>query len=91
MGSLQAMEMAEILDLDTALSWHLSSNHFPPVPLTMVQACKEAIWACNGGDADKLISLPEGVGYRGLTAAPAWAIVKGHHLAAWLEDNEDED
>jgi len=91
MGSLQAMEMAEILDIDTALSWHLRANHYPPVPLTMLEACKEAIWACNEWDSDKLISLPEGVWYRGATAAPAWAVVKGHHLAAWLDENEDDD
>ena len=90
MGSLQAMEMAEILDLDTALSWHLRANHSPPVPLTMMQACKEAIWACNEWEPDKLISLPEGVWYLGQTEAPAWAIAKSHHLAAWIH-NEDED
>jgi hypothetical protein len=56
----------------------------------MLEACKEAISACNEWESDRLISLPEGVWYRGATAAPAWAIVKGHHLAAWI-DNEDED
>jgi (2Fe-2S) ferredoxin len=51
----------------------------------MVQACIESIDACNEGNFDKLISLPEGVGYKGLTVAPANAIVEQHHLDAWIE------
>jgi (2Fe-2S) ferredoxin len=28
--------------------------------------------------------MPEGVSYKGLDTAPAWAIVEQHHLEAWL-------
>ncbi len=90
MGSLQARAMAELdsITLDEAIAWHLRSNHFPPVPLSMVPVCVEAINYANEGNFDKLISLPEGVGYKGLTAAPVYAIVEAHHLDAWIEYEE---
>ena len=69
-GSLQAMEMAEMLEIESALSWHLTSNHFPPVPVSMVPVCIEAIENANAGDWMKNVSLPEGIGYKGLTVAP---------------------
>jgi hypothetical protein len=89
MGSIQAMEMAEMLDMDDALAWHLRSNHFPPIPLSMIEPCKEAIQAALEGDWLRLISLPEGVGYKGLTVAPADAIIAQHHLDAWVELDEE--
>ena len=90
MGSLQAREMAEMaqengIDIRVSLQWHLQHNHFPPVPAYMVEPCLEAINAVNEEDFDKLIGLPEGVGYKGLTVAPAHAIVSGHHLEPWIE------
>jgi hypothetical protein len=92
MGSIQAMEMAEMLDMDDALAWHLRSNHFPPIPLSMIEPCKEAIQNALEGNWMKLVSLPEGVGYKGLTAAPTHAIIEQHHLDAWVElDEEYED
>jgi hypothetical protein len=50
----------------------------------MVEPCIEAIYACSDEDYDKQITLPEGVKWRGLTTAPARAIVESHHLEAWL-------
>lgn len=92
MGSLQAREMAELGadNIEQALAWHLQSNHFPPIPTTMVKPCLEAIDAYWEDDLDKLISLPEGVGYRGLTVAPARAIIINHHLDPWCADTDDE-
>lgn len=89
MGNLQAIEMAELSadNLEVAITWHLTSNHFPPVPTSMVPICVEAINSANKGDWDKLISLPEGVGYKGLTVAPVSAIIEQHHLDAWLEED----
>jgi hypothetical protein len=89
MGSLQAVEMAEMLDIDDALAWHLRSNHFPPIPLSMIEPCKEAIQNALEGNWMKLVSLPEGVGYKGLTAAPTHAIIEQHHLDAWVELDEE--
>lgn len=88
MGSLQAQEMAEALEIEQALIWHLRVNHFPPIPGEMVSVCREAIEAVNDYDEQREIPMPLGTTYRGLTTAPAWAIVNGHHLDAWI-DRED--
>lgn len=90
MGSLQAHEMAQLTSLEQGLTWHLQCNHYPPVPLSMLPVCVEAIEAYNEGDANRGITLPGGISYRGKAAAPAWAIVEQHHLDAWLDDGEDD-
>lgn len=77
------------LSLEQALVWHLTSNHFPPVPTTMVEPCIQAIDAIHEDDAERLIDLPEETSWRGQSKAPAWAIVEGHHLEAFLESDED--
>ena len=99
MGSLQAAEMAEAMTIEDGLAWHLRSNHYPPVPLSMVEPCIEAIYACNDGDYERLIQLPiDGVDrngepfqitWQGNDKAPAYAIVQGHHLDAWIELDEE--
>lgn len=90
MGSVSAMAIASEIDLtlEQQIGWHLQSNHFPPVPSSMIQPCIEAIDAYWAGEAHKMISLPEGVGYKGLTVAPAIAIIEQHHLDAWLVDED---
>lgn len=90
MGSLQAREMAELgsENLEQTIEWHLRANHFPPIPKSMVPVCIEAIQHANEGNFDKLVSLPDGVGYKGLTVAPVLAIVEQHHLDAWIEYDE---
>ena len=76
------------MTLEQQLAFHLQSNHFPPVPTSMIQPCIEAIDAYWDEDIHRLISLPEGVGYNGLTVAPAYAIVDAHHLEHWVTDYE---
>jgi hypothetical protein len=55
----------------------------------MVQPCIDAIDAYWADELDRLISLPEGVGYRGLTAAPARAIIVAHHLDPWCSEDSE--
>jgi len=90
MGSNFATELAdnELLDLDleTQIGIHLSANHYPPVPSSMIQPCIDAIDAYWDEDYNKLIEMPKGVSYRGSNFAPASAIVKQHHLDAWLPE-----
>lgn len=97
MGAMQAMEMAELMDSRTAMAWHLQSNHYPPVPSSMIDPCLEAIEAGIDGDYDRLIKLPfdgerDGkpfqITWRGQAEAPAWAIIEGHHLHSWIELDE---
>lgn len=90
MGLSTAMDIRDTdATLEQQIAWHLQGNHFPPIPLSMVSVCIEALDAYNNESVNKLISLPEGVGYKGLTVAPAWAIIDQHHLDAWI-DKDDE-
>jgi hypothetical protein len=86
--SLDGMLEGEV-DYEVALQWHLTSNHYPPVPLSMIQACKDAIDACNEEDSSRSIELPGGTSWRGKDSAPAWAIVEGHHLESFLMSDDD--
>ena len=90
MGNLQAIEMADLADLDTALTWHLRTNHYPPVPLTMIEPCKQAIDAYWEDDLDRAIDL-NGSFYRGEPFAPAREIIIAHHLDAWCSEEEYEE
>lgn len=88
MGNNLSTELAEGLfdiSMEQQIAIQLRSNHYPPVPLSMVKPCIEAINACNEGEHWREIDLPEGVTWRGQLTAPANAIVEGHHLHAWCE------
>jgi hypothetical protein len=87
MGHTTALDFAE-LDLEQGIAYHLQGNHYPPVPLSMVQPCIDAIDAFYDEDYNKLIAMPEGVSYRGEKFAPAAAIIEQHHLDAWLPESE---
>lgn len=95
MGHMHATEFASAVEdgtvsLDQALAWHLRSNHFPPVPLTMVPVCAAAIEAVNDDDLGREIDLPDGVTFRGASRTTAHAIVESHHLHAFLNDEEED-
>jgi hypothetical protein len=83
-------EMGIVLSLEDQITIQLTSNHYPPVPRSMVQPCINAIDACNEDESDRLIELPEGVLWRNQTHAPAYAIVEGHHLDAWVNNYDEE-
>lgn len=97
MGSNLSNEMADgtladlgiNLTLEDQITIQLRSNHYPPVPYSMVQPCIDAIVACNEDSSNKLIELPEGVTWRNQTTAPAYAIVEQHHLDAWVVSDDD--
>ena len=92
MGHNTALDLAENIDisLEQAIGYHLQGNHYPPVPLSMVQPCIEAIDAYHDFQPMREIDMPEGVLYKGRTTAPAYAIIEQHHLDAWLPQDEDE-
>lgn len=56
----------------------------------MIEPCIRAIEAVREGDSEREIALPEGVSWRGREAAPAHAIVEGHHLETWCYDEDYE-
>jgi len=84
MGYNTAVDLSEQLDIHGALRMHLTSNHYPPVPSSMVQPCLDAIDAYYDEDYQREIELPEGVSWRGNDTAPASAIAEAHHLDPWL-------
>lgn len=85
MGSVFANDLADMdMDIRTQLKIHLTGNHYPPVPSSMVQPCLDAIDAYHEEDYSRLIKLPEGVSWRGEDSAPASALAEAHHLDAWL-------
>lgn len=89
MGYATALDLSEQdISLEQQISIHLTSNHYPPVPSSMIQPCIQAIDFANEGDYDALIELPDGVTWRGNTMSPAWAIIEGHHLGPWVTDEE---
>jgi hypothetical protein len=81
---VDSMEEMDIAWKDQ-VAMHLQYNCYPPVPLIMLDTCIEAIAQCVLGDHHVEIDLPEGVSYRGLTTAPAHAIVSNHRLEAFIE------
>ena len=90
MGNHNAAAMAEAVGegqvaLRPALVWHLTANHFPPVPVSMVEPCLAAIEAAVDGDWALDIELPDGVAYRGASTAPATAIVDNYRLGFFVE------
>jgi hypothetical protein len=95
MGSITAIGLADTtLDLETQLAYHLKGNHYPPVPIEMVKPCIEAIDAFYDEDFNRMIEMPM-VGdfqilYKGMSHAPARAIVEQHHLE-WFIDPVDEE
>lgn len=94
MGNLTAMAIAESdIALEQKIAWHLTGNFYPPIPISMVEPCLNAIEAYWEDDTDCPIALPEGVLYKGLTDAPAWAIIEQHRLYPFIEDEyyEEED
>ena len=88
MGYNTALDLSNELDIEVAIGYHLQGNHYPPVPLSMVEPCIEAIDAFYDEDYNREIALPEGVLWRGQVTAPASAIIEQHHLDAWLPEED---
>lgn len=65
MGSLSAAAFSEQVaegnvSLRNAVSWHLTSNHYPPHPTFMVPVAVAAVEAGQDEDWDRQIDLPLG-------------------------------
>ncbi|KKN83814.1 hypothetical protein LCGC14_0294670 [marine sediment metagenome] len=90
MGNTQAVGMAEAVadgsvSLDRALSYHLQTNHYPPLPNEVLPIAKHIIETQGEWGWDDAITLPEGMLYKGGSWAPVWACVQEWHLDAFLE------
>ena len=83
MGRTQAQEMARELPIDAALQWHLTSNHYPPLPVALVAPCKRAIQNANRGLWEKKVVMPTGYGFR--YSVTTSQMVEGCHLDSFLD------
>ena len=87
-------DAGDLMDLNQALELHLVSNHYPPVPATLVPVCKQAIntMLIASQSVDKLgeeavfeqlsksmIEIPNGVSMSVLE------IVEALHLQAFID------
>ena len=96
MGHLHAIEFAaavrrDQLSLAAALEYHLTVNHYPPVPSSMIPACIKAIAAAREDDAEREITLPVGNTFKGWPSAPAFEIINGLHLAPFIGEEDIDD
>jgi hypothetical protein len=95
MGSITALGIKDqVLDLETQILYHLTGNHYPPVPKEMVAPCIEAIDAYYDEDFDRMVDMPMvgdfQITYKGNKQAPAWAIVEQHHLETFIDPVDDD-
>lgn len=96
MGSISAMGMKEQVgegnvSIDTALSWHLTSNHYPPIPSYMIPVAKRAIAKANRGEWEKKVRLPKDVEHRVYgKLVPVHEVVSHMHLDCFLDQDDDE-
>ena len=89
MGLMTTLGIGELeLTLEEQIGFHLRSNLYPPVPLSMVQPCVDAINAYWNDVPDAAIEMPSGVYYRSSNYAPAHAIVEQHRLDPWLDSDD---
>jgi hypothetical protein len=90
MGSKTSMEIVESgLSLRDQLAWHLQGNHYPPVPLEMIDPCIDSIELASVGHWNAEVLLPDGVFYKGNNYAPVWAMIDQHRLNEWVDEDED--
>jgi hypothetical protein len=94
MGASTASGLADLVrtgdvNLREALVYHLQNNHFPSVPLIMLNPCIQAIENANAGDWDSNILLPENVTFRGKMFVPTSTVIECFHLDFFISDNEE--
>lgn len=70
------------------LKWHLLSNHYPPVPLSMLGPCITAINLAIDGEWNAIVRLPADMTYRGEHVATVLVIVEAFHLMPFVENGE---
>lgn len=78
MGNLQASEMASLLQEDVALTWHLTSNHYPPIHLDFLPIAQQALKLARQDDYDTIIDMPNGI------SKSVADIIDGLHLETFL-------
>ena len=91
MDSTTAMGLKELnlVKMETALVYHFTGNHFPPLPLSLIPVAMKAIENGNKGLWSKAVRLPAGISFKGKKLAPTRDCIRAWHLDFFL-DNDDE-
>lgn len=71
-------------DLAHVISFHLSANHYPPVPQSFVETCITAIKLGRQGLWNNAVQLPHGASRRGRRYVPAIELIQHLHLDHWI-------
>ena len=92
MGKKTAQEIAQdvndgLTNLEAALIYHFRSNHYPPLPYSLIPI---AIKIINGEvSEDEEVELPEGIAWKGQKSAPVSACIEAWHLSEFLLNPDD--
>lgn len=87
MGYTQAIVMANMINLEQEIRWHLQHNHYPPVPREMIQTAVKAVRLCREDRFDETIVTffeQQVFGW----SVPAYVIVQAYHLELWVNELE---
>jgi len=93
MGQRRAAEMAQAvkdnwIDLGTALHWHLRFNHYPPMPIALINVAVTAIERANVEDYDSEIDLPQDVMFLGKTSVSVCEAINSMQLDCFITVEE---
>jgi len=91
MGRQTAYDLIDTQTPYIAMLYHLTENHYPPLPKDMVDVCWRAIKNANAGNWDKRVRLPKSVKYKGISLAPTRDVIEAHHLEPFLDSADDDD
>jgi hypothetical protein len=91
MGLSTALEIADMnIPIEEQVHFHLMTNIFPRPPVSMVAVSVEAIEAYLEDKPYRVLTMPDGVMFRGSNKADAIAIIDVYRLGVFIPD-EDED
>jgi hypothetical protein len=78
---------AEIKDIQLTnyLETHLRYNHYPPMPLSLVDTCKRAIRKADRGKMTKQVRLPKGATLEGHRTMAVYDVLDWLHLWDFLK------
>lgn len=85
MGRMGLQSMIEWATTENALIWHLTANHYPPLPVSLVATCLAAIDCANMDEWDTEVELPEGALINGKNTVRAGDIIEDLHLHDFIE------
>jgi hypothetical protein len=87
MGYTQAIEMANMINLEQEIRWHLQNNHYPPVSSEIFSIAVRAVRLCREERFDETIVTffeYQGFGW----SVPAYVIVEAYNLELWVNELE---